>query len=107
MNKTMFLKFLKQWHISNSNNTGTHTAQYARRKLQSLEEMEADGDFIYENDIAVIGKYYYSITILPENSKDGKIKELHFCSYGFGRKCNITSNDYELESYIEYEYVVL
>ena len=107
MNRKAFVKKLNKWYICNSNEPETHTVQYAGSELLKLEKAEAQGDFIYESDSCVIGRYYYSITILPEASKDSRIKELHFCAYGFGTKYNITDNDYELADYSEFEYVIL
>lgn len=107
MNRKAFIKLINDWQKLNSLNSKTHTLHYAEQRLSEIEREEAQGDFIFENDTAAIGKYYYSISILPEASKDGKLKNIQFCIYGIGIKCNADDGDYALKEYTEFEYIIL
>lgn len=72
--------------------------------LDEIEHSEADGDFIFENDSIVIGKYFYNFEI---KNLIGAENTLHFYIYGIGQKENVTPDDYELKTYENYEYVLL
>lgn len=72
--------------------------------LNELEHSDADGDFIFENELLVIGKYFY---ILDLKKPNGISEKLNFCIYGVGIKCNVTAFDYELETYENFEYVII
>lgn len=107
MNRKAFIKLINDWQKLNSLNSKTHTLHYAEQILSEIERIEAQGDFIFENDTAVIGKFYHSISILPEASIDGKLKNIQFCIYGIGIKCNADDGDYDLKEYTEFEYIIL
>ena len=72
--------------------------------LDEIEHSDADGDFIFENDSIVIGKYFYNFGL---RNLTGAENTLHFCIYGIGEKENITPDDYELKTYENFVYVLL
>lgn len=99
MNREEFKDYLKKWYSLNSNKVISEV--FAETLLHSIEKTETAGDFIFEDDSIVLGRYCYSCKI------DNTDKELCFVIYGIGRKFNITDEDYELESYNETEYIIL
>lgn len=74
------------------------------KELYRIEHMEGDINVVLENSRVVICKDYHEMRI---KRKCGKEILLHFCVYGIGTKCNITSEDYEFQSYEKFEYIIL
>ncbi len=95
MNKQNFLDHIK---------TKYKTDERIGNVLDELERSDVHGDFIYENESVVIGKYFYALDLQKPN---GQKERLNFCIYGIGVKCNVSALDYELESYENFEYVIL
>jgi len=93
MKRNEFVNYLKQW-------CDADCIVDIENIVCEIEKQDAEGDFIFENDTVVIGKYLHSF-------KSGKEKEVKIIIYGIGEKYNITENDYELDSYTEFEYIIL
>ena len=107
MKRYEFLKELNKWLINKSAVSAEHTMDYADFLLRKLETQEAEGDFIKKDDVAVVGRYCYSITVEPYESKSGRQENLRFCIYGYGRIHNETFDDYVLDSYDPVDYIFL
>ncbi|MCD7873169.1 MAG: hypothetical protein LUG21_07750 [Clostridiales bacterium] len=107
MNRESFINYLNGWYIKNSTDAQMHLKDYSERALAFLEKHEADGDFVFEDDNIAVGKYYYSVSVPDWLSKSGTCESLRFCVYGAGTKCRVKDDDYELESYDEFLYVIL
>ncbi len=95
MTRNEFIKYIKSQYAECCN---------IESELGRLEHSESEGSFIYETGTLVIGKYYYSMHLV---NRCGESELLHFCVYGLGIKCNVTFNDYELQSYENFEYMIL
>ncbi len=107
MKRYEFLKEINKWLINKSAVSAEHTMDYADFLLRKLETQEAEGDFIKKDDVAVVGRYCYSITVEPYESKSGRQENLRFCIYGYGRIHNETFDDYVLDSYDPVDYIFL
>lgn len=103
MTRTEFINYMKHWYMNNTSNEKMQEDSYVDKHLLELETSDADGDFIFENSNAVIGKYYYCDEIPSESSKDGKSKTLCFIIYGISMK----DKDGDLQNYEEFEYIIL
>ena len=93
MKRKEFKNYLKQWYKAEGNAD-------IEKIVCEIEKQDAEGDFIFENDTVVIGKYLHSFTA-------GNGKKVKIIIYGIGQKYHLTENDYELDSYTEFEYIIL
>lgn len=99
MTREEFKDYFSEWY--NFNNDKTADEKFINAELYKIEKSETEGDFVFDDEFIILGKYYHSYKICSTGI------ELHFVIYGIGRKCNITESDYELENYSEKEYIIL
>lgn len=71
--------------------------------VMDAERNEGDGDFIYETDSIVIGKFVHTLKLFRPGSDD--CETVDFCAYGLGYKFYETPDDYELTEYNNFEYL--
>ena len=95
MKRTEFIKHIKMNYCCNES---------AEELISRVEQSDVNGDFIFENEFIVIGKYYYSLDL---QNKCGEKETLHFCIFGLGIKHLDPHDDYELQSYENFEYIIL
>ena len=71
--------------------------------VMDAERNEGDGDFIYETDRLVIGRYIHTLKLFKPGSDE--YETVDFCAYGLGYKFYETPEDYELTEYNNFEYL--
>ena len=74
------------------------------RQLSIAEHSDTDGGLIYEDDHIAIGKYFYSMQL---ENRNGEAEELRFCIYSLYTKFYVTPDDYEFDSYVNIDYIII
>lgn len=103
MSKEEFKQYLKQWYINNSKDKLMHTNYFVDKRLHEIETSDSEGDFIFENNNVVIGKYFYCEELPKTVTADNQSRLLRFYIYGLGTK----DENGDLEDYEEFEYIIL
>lgn len=115
MNRNEFIAKANEWMRTATGGT----LGFGDNDLFIIEHEEAPGDFIFENEDFVAGKYYYQVVpVVEPNGKivppDLSLEELrnpsrclNFYIIGVGRKIYASLTEYELEYYdpVNYEIV--
>ncbi len=105
MKREMFKAAFGQWY--NSNSKEKKSEDFIEAEISRIERKETEGDSVGENEAALIGKYIYIYRLSAEKTRSGTEESIIFIIYGLGKKCNVTVNDYEFESYKGCDYVIL
>lgn len=120
----------RQWKIMSRNDFIAKANEWIRgatggalgfsdNDLFIIEHEEAPGDFIFENEDFVAGKYFYQIVpvidhngeTVPPGISNKELRNpnrcLNFYIIGVGRKVYVTRTEYELEYYDSVNYEIL
>jgi len=83
-----------------------HSRAFVEYKINSLLKSEAEGYIMEENNSTFTAIYEYAFTVSPKHSTDNKPHTFRFEVKVLGLKSNLTANDYEIEDYMELEYMI-
>lgn len=79
------------------------TDYYINTCINEAMQQDCDGEFYFENDEMVLGKFYHRITLDAEYSKSGYVKTINYMALGIGFK----DNKGELFGYDELDFMII
>ena len=97
-----FKEFVKELQKRYPNCVGINHVDY---DVADAECNEGEGDFIYEDGNIVIGRYIHEFKLYETAEKQCHV--IRFCAYGIGHKYCETVDDYSLNDYNNFDYILL
>ncbi len=99
-----FKTYIKFWICENTIDDAIFKTDYFTDScIEEAGKEEADGDFVFENELFAVGKFYHSIKLNCDITKSADVKTINYIVFGIGYK----DDEGELIDYDEFDYMIL